>query len=153
MFKLLRSYFFLMLLLMGFNLACSQKNKPVNNPDKIKLIGKTFKGSVGSMCVETMPPDPCAGSMYYLILKFNANNAIVTEEEVADCGKKVRKNTFTTNWDIKNNIVTVNKMILYGQQLLIKNLVLNKNHLSGTEVDAMGTESEYTFTETVSKKK
>lgn len=78
--------------MLTFILNCSQKSKQSSNhsdnPERVKLIGKTFKANVGSMCAETIPLDPCAGLQFDLVLKFNDDNVNVTEEEVGDCGKK-----------------------------------------------------------------
>lgn len=143
----------LLLIVLGFNINCSHKNENIINPEKVKLVGKTFKGVVGSMCAETMPPDPCAGSMFYLILKFNSNNVVVTENEIAACGEKVYKNSFTTEWTIKNNEVTIKKLIRYGQPLLIKKLILNRDQLTGSENSTDGNGTEYTFEEIKTKSK
>lgn len=101
--------------MLTYILNCSQKSKQSSNhsdkPERVKLIGKTFKANVGSMCAETIPLDPCAGSQFDLVLKFNED---VTEEEVSDRGRKIAKNNFKAQWQIKDDVVIIEKLIRYG---------------------------------------
>lgn len=62
--------------------------------------------------------------------------------------KKITKNNFKTQWQIKDDVVTIEKLIRYGLALIIKKLLLNRNELRGNmRVDFNGNSAEYAFTE------
>lgn len=125
-----------------FNFACSQKQ----NPNKLKFIGKTFKGNIGGMCAETIPPDPCAGYTTFLYIKFEENYAQVSEQNVS-CDKIVGKIEFKTKWEAKGNTINIEKLTRYGQPFKIDSLVYKNGTLVGTEINWNDSPIEYTFDE------
>lgn len=57
--------------------ACSQ----TQNKDNKIVLNKTFRTSVGSMCVETNQPKPCAGYTVFLELNFKNDLVLVNEKK------------------------------------------------------------------------
>ena len=143
--KTINSLLFLFLLLMSVS-ACSQTQ---NKNNKI-VLNKTFRTSVGSMCVETSKPKPCAGYTVFLELNFKNNFVLVNEKNENECGI-VSENKYKTNYSIQGNIVKVDKLTRYGEPLKIKQLVYAKNSLTGKAIEFDGRETEYIFEEIKTK--
>lgn len=132
---------FLFLSLMSVS-ACSQ----TQNKDNKIVLNKTFRTSVGSMCVETNKPKPCAGYTVFLELNFKNDFVLVNEKNENECGI-VSENRYKTNYSVQGNIVKVEKLTRYGEPLIIKQLLYTKNSLIGKTVDVDRSEAEYVFEE------
>lgn len=143
--KTINLLLFLFLSLMSVS-ACSQTQ---NKNNKI-VLNKTFRTSVGSMCVETSKPTPCAGYTVFLELNFKNNFVLVNEKNENECGI-VSENKYKTNYNIQGNIVKVDKLTRYGEPLKIKQLVYAKNSLTGMAIEFDGRETEYIFEEIKTK--
>ena len=126
--------------------ACSQ----TQNKDNKIVLNKTFRTSVGSMCVETSKPTPCAGYTVFLELNFKNDFVLVNEKNENECGI-ISENKYKTNYNIKGNIVKVDKLTRYGEPLKIKQLVYAKNSLTGKAIEFDGRETEYIFEEIKTK--
>lgn len=136
---------FLFLFLMSVP-ACSQTQ---NKNNKI-VLNKTFRTSVGSMCVETNKPKPCAGYTVFLELNFKNDFVLVNEKNENECGI-ISENKYKTNYSLQGNIVKVEKMTRYGEPLKIEQLLYAKNTLTGKTIDVDGGETEYVFKEIKTK--
>jgi len=141
-----RNFLFYVLLLSFSTPACSQTEKKDN---KI-VLNKTFKARVGSMCVETNIPKPCAGYMVNIELNFKNDFVLVNEKNENECGV-VSENQYKSNYSIQGNIVKVDKLTRYGEPLKIKQLVYAKNSLIGETIEFDGRETEYIFEEIKTK--
>ena len=135
---------FLPLILLSAS-ACSQTQTKDN-----AVLNKTFKTVVGSVCMETDKPMPCAGYTVYLELSFKDDFVLVNEKGENDCGT-VSEDKYKTNYSIKGNIVKVDKLTRYGEPLKIDQLLFAKNSLVGKTTDTDGSETEYIFEELKTK--
>jgi len=132
---------FLFLFLMSVP-ACSQ----TQNKDNKIVLNKTFRTSVGSMCVETNQPKPCAGYTVFLELNFKNDFVLVNEKNENECGV-ISENKYKTNYSIQGNIVKVEKLTRYGEPLNIKQFLYVKNSLIGKTIEVDRVEKEYVFEE------
>ncbi|MBV6881283.1 hypothetical protein NG800_015080 [Epilithonimonas ginsengisoli] len=132
---------FLFLFLMSVP-ACSQ----TQNKDNKIVLNKTFRTSVGSMCVETNQPKPCAGYTVFLELNFKNDLVLVNEKNENECGV-ISENKYKTNYSIQGNIVKVEKLTRYGEPLNIKQFLYVKNSLIGKTIEVDRVEKEYVFEE------
>lgn len=132
---------FLFLFLMSVP-ACSQ----TQNKDNKIVLNKTFRTSVGSMCVETNQPKPCAGYTVFLELNFKNDLVLVNEKNENECGV-ISENKYKTNYSILGNIVKVEKLTRYGEPLNIKQFLYVKNSLIGKTIEVDRVEKEYVFEE------
>lgn len=122
--------------------ACSQ----TQNKDNKIVLNKTFRTSVGSMCVETNQPKPCAGYTVFLELNFKNDLVLVNEKNENECGV-ISENKYKTNYSILGNIVKVEKLTRYGEPLNIKQFLYVKNSLIGKTIEVDRVEKEYVFEE------
>lgn len=122
--------------------ACSQ----TQNKDNKIVLNKTFRTSVGSMCVETNQPKPCAGYTVFLELNFKNDFVLVNEKNENECGV-ISENKYKTNYSIQGNIVKVEKLTRYGEPLNIKQFLYVKNSLIGKTIEVDRVEKEYVFEE------
>lgn len=122
--------------------ACSQ----TQNKDNKIVLNKTFRTSVGSMCVETNQPKPCAGYTVFLELNFKNDLVLVNEKNENECGV-ISENKYKTNYSIQGNIVKVEKLTRYGEPLNIKQFLYVKNSLIGKTIEVDRVEKEYVFEE------
>lgn len=136
---------FLFLFLMSVP-ACSQ----TQNKDNKIVLNKTFRTSVGSMCVETNQPKPCAGYTVFLELNFKNDFVLVNEKNENECGV-ISENKYKTNYSIQGNIVKVEKLTRYGEPLNIKQFLYVKNSLIGKTIEVDRVEKEYVFKEIKTK--
>lgn len=126
--------------------ACSQ----TQNKDNKIVLNKTFRTSVGSMCVETNQPKPCAGYTVFLELNFKNDLVLVNEKNENECGV-ISENKYKTNYSIQGNIVKVEKLTRYGEPLNIKQFLYVKNSLIGKTIEVDRVEKEYVFKEIKTK--
>lgn len=136
---------FLFLFLMSVP-ACSQ----TQNKDNKIVLNKTFRTSVGNMCVETNQPKPCAGYTVFLELNFKNDLVLVNEKNENECGV-ISENKYKTNYSIQGNIVKVEKLTRYGEPLNIKQFLYVKNSLIGKTIEVDRVEKEYVFKEIKTK--
>lgn len=122
--------------------ACSQ----TQNKDNKIVLNKTFRTSVGSMCVETNQPKPCVGYTVFLELNFKNDLVLVNEKNENECGV-ISENKYKTNYSIQGNIVKVEKLTRYGEPLNIKQFLYVKNSLIGKTIEVDRVEKEYVFEE------
>lgn len=122
--------------------ACSQ----TQNKDNKIVLNKTFRTSVGSMCVETNQPKPCAGYTVFLELNFKNDFVLVNEKNENECGV-ISENKYKTNYSIQGNIVKVEKLTRYGEPLNIKQFLYVKNSLIGKTIEVDRVEKEHVFEE------
>lgn len=86
------------------------------------LNGKSFSANIGTVCVETSPPDPCAGYQIYLDLNFSEFEVEVIEKEISTCGKVKYENKYLSEWYFENpDKVIIKKLTSYNQQIIERN--------------------------------
>lgn len=110
------------------------------------VLNKTFRTAVGSMCVETNIPKPCAGYTVFLELSFRNDFVLVNEKNENACGI-ISENKYKSNYSVQGNIVKVGKLTRYGEPLKIKQLIYTKNSLIGKISEVDRAETEYVFEE------
>lgn len=52
------------------------------------------------MCVETIKPDPCAGTETYLTLNFEEELVLVTDTEISTCGSASINSKLAYKWEL-----------------------------------------------------
>lgn len=140
------------LLFLFLSLMCAPVYSQTKNQNNKIVLNKTFRTSVGSMCVETNTPKPCAGYTVFLELNFKNDFVLVNEKNENACGT-VSENKYKTNYSTQGNIVKVEKLTRYGEPLKIKQFLYTKNSLTGEAIDMDGRKKEYVFEEIKIKQK
>ena len=74
----------------------AQENK--NYPENSTLISK-----VGTLCVETTIPSPCAGAEIYLELSFKKDEVEISEKHISTCDKETTINLGKYKWVLLEN--------------------------------------------------
>lgn len=132
--------------------ACQKSPEPDEYMQELPLVGKTYKGLIGNMCNETSPPDPCAGTNYYLIMKFNDKNVEMTDLEEGLCGGEINRKKYVGSYHLTDSILTLTTKNNDKEQGSVLQLILRKNKLVEKKNDVMGIESENIFNEVKFKK-
>lgn len=81
----------LVTLLVGMNLYLNAQPR---------IVGKTYKVHIGSICEEVAGDDSCAGQQIYMELYFEENNVDVIEVSVNSCGERTSEmiDAFPWHW-------------------------------------------------------
>ncbi|ATL43484.1 hypothetical protein OZ664_11085 [Elizabethkingia sp. HX WHF] len=100
---------------------------------KINIEGKSFIGFITSLCVETVPPDPCAGYSDEMELYFKKDIVEIISLRYK-CNKTQRKSVFSKWKWISGNQIKIenfnyqNKPFISGNILSLKNNQLIGKH-------------------------
>ncbi|AQX07855.1 hypothetical protein [Elizabethkingia ursingii] len=94
---------------------------------KINMEGKSFTGFITSLCVETMPPDPCAGHTDEMELHFKKDVVEIVSVRYK-CNKTHRKSVFSKWRWLSGNQIKVDKLNYENQPFISGNILFLKNN-------------------------
>ncbi|MCT3800723.1 hypothetical protein ACH34E_12055 [Elizabethkingia anophelis] len=118
---------------------------------KTNMEGKSFTCFITSLCVETIPPDPCAGYADEMELHFRKNMVEIVSVR-SKCNKTQRKSV-SSKWRwVSGNQIKVEKLNYENQPFISGNILYVKNNqLIGKHGN--GFTRDFTFEPLVKKRK
>ncbi|OPC54994.1 hypothetical protein DSC47_10480 [Elizabethkingia miricola] len=94
---------------------------------KINIEGKSFTCFITSLCVETVPPDPCAGYSDEMELHFKKDVVEIVSVRYK-CNKTHRKSVFSKWRWLSGNQIKVEKLNYENQPFISGNILFLKNN-------------------------
>ncbi|WP_278551167.1 hypothetical protein [Elizabethkingia bruuniana] len=94
---------------------------------KINMEDKSFTCFITSLCVETVPPDPCAGYSDEMELHFKKDVVEIVSVRYK-CNKTHRKSVFSKWRWLSGNQIKVEKLNYENQPFISRNILFLKNN-------------------------